>query len=401
LSENKHLRLLWSDERNNWQEVPVAGVGDYGVAVGDVDPHSALVVWAGQQEDLRWGLLSDTQWQPAEAPLSTDPFGPNSPRLRKRPSGGLWLAWATGEGHVRASTYRDGAWSAAESLGCAYSNPSLQHLSELPELTRDDREYPSVAWTSQDLTGGKALCVCMSNDSGFGQAEELPEGYNAETYSMARDRNGDLWLAWWKRYDGIFWTHTHSTATTTTPRILSNRALRGISWTLSEPAPETWWAVLRSRNGAEFEEVARVRASQSQNMSWIDTSPAGGTLRYKIRRESLDTRYQWESATGHWPPVAPGPWTLPSIALVLRVMSGTNSALEISGASEAPIDVELYDLQGRRVLSQRLTSAGGEAGTIRFDLDTSSQRLTPGIYFARAREESGRTSEPAKLLILR
>jgi hypothetical protein len=198
----------------------------------------------------------------------------------------------------------------------------------------------------------------------------------------------------------MVWTHTYTTATTSTPRILSNRVLRGVSWTLSEPAPETWWAVFRSRNGAEYEQVARVRAGQSQNMSWIDTSPAGGTLRYKVRRECLDTRYVWESAAGHWPPVASGPWTLPTIALGIRVV-GASAALEISGAGEAPIDVEVFDLQGRRMFSQRLTSAANETETVRFELETASQHLAPGIYFARAREENGRVSEPAKLLILR
>jgi hypothetical protein len=288
-------------------------------------------------------------------------------------------------------------------LSCAYGSP-FGHYTKFCDLSRDEREYPVVAWDADDARNAiPVVCVSVPTDSGFGIADEIEGSDFGVAPVVGVDRNGDAWVAWRviNQNTGLMWTHTYTTATTTVPRILGTRALRDILWMLSEPAPETWWAVLRSRNGGQYEQVARVRATASQNMRWIDTSPPSGTLRYKIRRECLDTRHQWESAAGHWPPAMTQPWISPAIELSVRVLSGSKPALEIGGAGEAPIGLDVFDLEGRRVLSEPITSARSEIGTVRFDLEASSRRLAPGIYFALAREESGRVSAPAKLLILR
>jgi len=242
----------------------------------------------------------------------------------------------------------------------------------------------------------------MPTDSGFTVADNIAGSEDGIAPWVARDRNGDVWVAW-QRFNSqpSLWTHTYTTATTSTPRILSNRRLRGISWTLSEPAPESWWAVLVSRDGGAYEQATRVRAGSSQNMSWIDTSPISGSLRYKVRRECLDARYVWESQPGRWPPGATAPWTVLPIELGIRLLAGSTTTLELTGVGEAPVEVELFDLQGRHVFSQRLTSSISGSDSIRFELDVPAQRLGAGVYFARAHDESGRVSAPAKLVILR
>jgi len=68
-------------------------------------------------------------------------------------------------------------------------------------------------------------------------------------------------VAWNRlRTVGIWFTHAYTAATTSTPRIEPAAGDRVVRWTLSEPAPETWWAVLRAPEQGAFEEVARVRA---------------------------------------------------------------------------------------------------------------------------------------------
>src|SRR5262249_16389892 len=152
-------------------------------------------------------------------------------------------------------------------------------------------------------------------------------------------------------YEGIFWTHTYTTATAGAPQIGGVAASRLVLWTLSEAAPETWWAVLRSRNGGPFEVAARVRAGPTTQMSWHDTS-LPGNLRYKIRRECVDTRYQWESAEAGWPRLAR------PIPITLRVKNPFVDGADIvlSGAAAGAVDAQLYDLQGRLVLRTEATA---------------------------------------------
>jgi hypothetical protein len=175
-----------------------------------------------------------------------------------------------------------------------------QHFSENSDMSRDDGEYPIVAWGAQ-RNGRTGICICIPTDAGYtSPAEELTFANDGIVPSVARDRNGDAWIAWWKFYDGIFWTHTYVTAVAQDGAVVGDEAQRTISWTLSESAPETWWAVLRARPGEAFESVARVRATASPAMSWTDDTPAGLPLRYRIRRESVDVRYEWVSNDIPW-----------------------------------------------------------------------------------------------------
>src|SRR5262249_43557094 len=114
--------------------------------------------------------------------------------------------------------------------------------------------------------------------------------------TVVRDRNGDVWAAFWRlTMSGIFITHTYTRATTTRPVVSAQGSHQLVQWTLSEPAPETWWAVLRSVDGGPYELASRVRAGAGVQMSWDDSLPPSGTLSYRIRRECVDTRFEWLS----------------------------------------------------------------------------------------------------------
>jgi hypothetical protein len=195
------------------------------------------------------------------------------------------------------SIYRDGIWSEPESLSCAYRRP-FGHYTKSNDLSRDAGEFPVVAWSADDArTMVQTVCVCVPTDSGFTIADELEGSESGVLPVVTRDRNGDVWVAWsvFREATGMRWTHTYTTATTNTPEVVDERIKHVLKWRLSEPAPETWWAVLRSRDGGRYEEAARVRANASRDMEWIDSTRVSGVLRYKIRRESVDARYLWES----------------------------------------------------------------------------------------------------------
>ncbi|MGH7730920.1 MAG: T9SS type A sorting domain-containing protein, partial [Candidatus Eiseniibacteriota bacterium] len=285
--------------------------------------------------------------------------------------------------------------------------PGETYWSAWSDISRGPHERPLLAWG--DLGVGRTFrdigCVAFPTDSGWTPGEEIPGSEGLFTTPMVtQDRNGDAWLVWdLLRQDLTRFTHTYVSATASPPTIIGAGRRRVVHWTLSEPAPESWWAVLRARGRGGFEEVARVRAGWERDLSWADDSPPGGHLRYKIRRESVDTAYLWESEEAHWPPAhedqrlrlaVPGP--------IRRQVGGASAvALELAGAAAGPLDVALYDLQGRLVLRQRPEWGGTDQDAIRIDLGLAERPLTPGIYFIRVQDTAGRSSAPLKIVILK
>jgi hypothetical protein len=397
VSDRRNLRLFHSDAPHAWTEVEVPGAGDRGVGIAPLDDSTSIVAWAGLGEGLRWGVLRGGTWTDGTL-LDPANFLSSVPRFRPRASGGHWLVWGSQsrehEDHQPIATFNVGAWSVPESLRCAGFPNGF--WTGNPDLSRDDREYPAVVWVATDATGTgrENLCVCMPTDSGFTVADMLP--YTGVP-TIARDRDGDVWVAWWDLFIGMFWLHTYNRATAEDVRIEGHGRSRRVAWTLSEPAPETWWAVLRARGQEDFALVARVRAGPSLDMSWADSSPPAGPLSYRIRRESVDTRYRWESPVLRTPERGK--------ALVLRTLSPRpiwrEGVLQLANAAAGPLDLRLYDLQGRVVLQQQRIASGLGEDTVRFDLGEAPGPLRNGIYFAAVRDAAGESSDAVKLVILR
>ncbi|MGH7730798.1 MAG: T9SS type A sorting domain-containing protein [Candidatus Eiseniibacteriota bacterium] len=135
-------------------------------------------------------------------------------------------------------------------------------------------------------------------------------------------------------------------------------------------------------------------------MSWQDDSPPGGRLRYKVRRESVDTRYLWESDEATWPSRA----AKPELRLMVPhpISAGrVDLALELEGAVSGPLAVEIYDLQGRLVAREQHNAGGPGTDTVRFTLGAGAQPFAPGVYFARVMDAGGNTSAPAKFVVLK
>ena len=387
------LRILYSDTLAVWRDVPIErSFGPLtGVALATTGDSSTVVAWA-EASRLRWATLEGTRW--AEGA----PFPDLASRMqfRRRPSGGQWLASSGAGPHVSLRGYDGAGWSPPETLRCAYRDGLPNHFAETPDLSRDDGEYPVITWDAQNIRANNTICVCVPTDAGYEVAEELEgvEG-NLGLPTVARDRNGDVWVAWFVVGDDVRWIHSYTRATAT-PRIEGHGRHRRVAWTLSEPAPETWWTVLRAGGASDFEAVARVRAGPGLEMSWADTSPPAGLLRYKIRRESVDTRYLWES-TALW---MPGRGRLIA-RLVGRHPITRQGVLELVNAAPGSIELRFFDVQGR-VVHQALGRAEGDGpSTIAFDLGSGGARPSNGVYFATVRDASGQVSQAVRLLVLR
>jgi hypothetical protein len=221
--------------------------------------------------------------------------------------------------------------------------------------------------------------------------------------TVAIDRNHDVWLAWVPSYSGTsLWTHSYVTATAEAPRVVPAGPALRIEWDLSESAADSWWAVLRDPGTGAFEEVARVRANQGTGLSWLDESPpapGSNPVRYRIRRESVDARFAWESAATSWG-TASVPVAGPS-ARQLRLSAGRNpigarTTIDLLGADPGPVDILVYDVGGRLVSETRASAESDEVRSIPLDLGRQSH----GIYLVIARDARGRTSPGLKLVRL-
>src|SRR5689334_11478267 len=305
------LRVFSSAAPRSWHETRLGDIGLAGVALAPLQDTTAVL--AVMQPGPTGGGVG--LWRVDDSGVTYTGLhtpGAHGPRFRPRPSGGLWLAWDTAAPYIALTTYREGLLVEPDTLRCNYlAPPEWQYVSQLPDMSRDGGEYPAVAWGAySQLSGGVVLCASVPTDQGFSVADQIPNaGGNSPT--VARDVNGDVWVGSWNHWYADY-AHTYTVATASAPRLAGAGTGRTVAWTLSEPAPETWWAVLRAVNGGAFEPVARVRAGPSLEMSWTDAPPPARLLAYKVRRECLDTRYGWESeavtvGAGSRPPIYLGP----------------------------------------------------------------------------------------------
>jgi hypothetical protein len=397
------VRTAYSDEPGIWNELPEQGTDEVMCTIAPLNDTSALIVTAGES-GLTWAMCSGDRWI-EQGNLDPRSLGALHPRLRLRPSGGLWLMW-TDRFWVHMSSYHDGEWFRGDSLNAVHALGQT-FWSAWCDVSYDSAERPVLVWG--DLGVGSTFrdvgCIAFPTDTGWTQGEEIPGSDGLFlTPTVAVDRNGDAWVSIDPRFsNGVLFTHTYAKATTSIPKILGSGPTRTVSWTLSEQAPGTWWAVLRAKPGQPFEEVARVQATKDLQVGWTDPGAPPGVVLYKVRRECVDVRYRWESAVGSWPPPRFGPY-LPvrdplTIAVGPRGLDLTT--LVFSGAPEGQLKLELFDLQGRLVHRESLRATGSGRDTFELRPRAFAQALPPGIYFARAIDSLHRASNATKILILR
>jgi hypothetical protein len=366
--------------------------GALGVSLAPLSDSTVLLVTGGGR--IRRDVITPTGWTEETPDLAESGFA-ISP-LRPDGEGGYWIAWTSGEETaVVTRRLKDGTWTRQDSLTADYLPPSPHQFSNNIAISQDAGPRPAIAWMAYGQSGVEYVYVSWPTDSGWTRGEQLPGSSGGGSQQLTQDENGDIWIGWWKFFEGILWTHSYATATSSAPEISERSGQPLLHWSLSAPAPGTWWAVMCSNGDGAFERVARLKAGPDTVMAWADTSaPAGVSLRYAVRRECRDTRYQWTSAQARWEPRGP------SLTIVLRsVNPATNQIeLEIVGANQGALDLRLYDLQGREVArhSARAAGAGRDAASLRLD-----GALRPGLYLLRVRAADGRLSPSAKVAIVR
>jgi hypothetical protein len=390
------LRLFMSDEPNHWQEVVTGAIGNFGLSLVALDDTTALVAWTGNGEPLDWGILRGDRWERAGESL-IDGFG-GRPRLRTTGNGGAWLTWSSLERSVYLRRFDGHAWAQPETLVCPSITTPQGAEALATDLSRDSAYRPLVTWSYTNyLDGSAGVVACFPNDHGWEPGDQFySSGYGAVP-TIGRDRNGDAWVAWSESFQPFRFTHTHTSATTSAPSIEVDQGHPRLSWTLSTAAPETWWAVLRKKGSGNFESVARLQAGSSVAMNWIDTSVQLGWVQrdditYRIRRESVDLRYEWLSPIARF---TNGPKRKMQIGT--PGFSDGTLTLDLSDVFEPEVAITIYSLAGR-VVDQRTLQTG--AGDSRRQIQLGPG-LRAGVYFVRARVPSGAVSEASKFVLIR
>lgn len=391
--EEGRLRVFDRLLGHPWRERQLDLNGDLGVTLTALDDSTALVVTAGG------GVLRSAIVTPSRVVVESPELAPCCPilaPLRPDGEGGHWLVWSAGFEHaVARRRLASGTWLPPDTLSADFVDTSDYHVTNSVAAAQDQWPRPAISWMVYGRDGVERIYVSWPTATGWTRGQFLPGTEECGAQRLAMDENGDIWIAWWKYFDGIFWTHSFATATCSAPALTTLDHRPHLRWVLSAPAEGTWWAVMRAVGDAELERVARVPAGSDTVMTWADSSaPAGVPLRYAIRRECRDVRYQWTSEAARWEPRSAAP------TLVLR--SGNPASFrvdfEVFGSDAGGFEARLFDLQGRVVARTTASAAGAgrDGGSIALP-----SGLRAGLYLLRVRVEDGRESPAIKIAVVR
>jgi hypothetical protein len=306
---------------------------------------------------------------------------------------------------MHMSSYRGGVWERGDSLQCI-PNPGETFRPTFLDAEQDTTEYPAFGWTNSGYgdTWRDVTAIAFGNDHGWDAGEEIAaseeSGWAAP--SLTHDLNGDLWVMWRRARRGENrWTHTYCSATCPAPAVAPRGDGARLTWTLTSRAPASRWSVWRAEGevGA-FDSLGVVRAGADSVLVFDDEAARPGPLwRYRIRRESVDTRYVWTSdvATFQRADLA-----VPLGLALANPIADAQLSFQLTGAAGL-LWARLYDLQGRQVLRERLAANGtGEDALDAFTLDRGgSGARRPGIYFLRITDATGRQTRAARVAVIR
>ncbi|HET7252016.1 MAG TPA: hypothetical protein VFI79_19395 [Gemmatimonadales bacterium] len=384
-----------SDTPGVWRMLPERGVDEFMCSIAPLDPNRAMVAYSGQS-GLAWGVIEGRNWA-QEGVLDNRPWATLHPRLRLRPSGGVWLAW-TEESSIHVAHYADGVWTRDASVSASHPDGQT-FISGWCEASRDTAEEPVLVWG--DLGYGYTYrdvgCVAFPVRGGWSQGEEIPGSDGLYTSpSATRDRFGDVWTAWRRLHGYVFGAHTYTKATASNPQIANDRGSVSLTWTLSEPAPGSHWTVLRTYAGASEMPIGDIIPDSGLVLSWRDPSPPKDRVSYRLRRESLDSRCLWYGPAASWPPLHASRLQVSSACLTA---SEGILSLAVEGAARGQATLNIYDLQGRRVASCRVALDSG-ASRVGVSLPDSVLGMRSGVLFM-ALIDAGTSCAVAKVVILR
>jgi hypothetical protein len=383
-------------EGSSTTEWEVPDQADQGLAIAALTDTTALVIWASFDFGFRWAIAGD-QWYPG-GPVPDTYWMSERPRLRRRPSGGLWLTWGGGDSPLMRN-FDQGVFGPYREIDQTFEDEDpTAYWCQSVEASRDDREWPSLVWTRYSRFGkATEVCAAIPDENGNYDGMVIPNSVDGGLASILRDRYGDVWLGWFVFSDAMYWTHSYTAAEALQPVIERSSHEARLTWAITERSPGSHWTILRSTNGASWDSLGAVSSAQDSILAWTDASVAPESIyRYQVRRDCLDSRHV------QWSPVADSPSiALPPFALRVdsRASSGGRLRLTIRGAPRGSVRIQLFDIAGRLVGSGLVENQGGPYDEQPAVLELGHV-VARGIYFARALDVTGRISPTERVVML-
>ena len=333
------------------------------------------------------------------------------------------------EAWVSASTY------APDSCGWhdVYYARTLSHLWQPPGVVNDvtsgcvsdaapdfDASYgfpPRCVWIQKDPPDGTAAYLEPFSSSWDSQAwnpqvpTHTPEPYGGtDSYpSIALGPNGEAW-ATWRRAEPGSGEETDIFASSLLVDVIEYQvaAFEGsvtTSWQVVGVAPrENYrYEIWRSSESGEAARIARIPGAGDEHSVTDSAVDPGARYRYWITVHDRDGAPVLFSTnvreiTLQSVAVQEGPPGVPEPTLEI-VPSPSEGAFLVSMAGiEAPVLLEIFDVAGRRVLTQTFSSEGRAAPR---QAISGSRHLAAGSYYARARSPKGGPSATKKFLVVR
>jgi len=291
----------------------------------------------------------------------------------------------------------DGAgWISREYVLGSYVPSGEYYTDGIVEMANAGLQFPVVGWSaSRAGTYEQVYCLSIPTASGLGTGVQMATPTDTFLPHFAIDGNGDVWIAWYTdSFEGMYFSHSYVGAIPSKPAISGSAQSRTIRWTISEPAPGSRWAVLRSTGGG-FVDLGHVEAGDGVSLLFIDNSPALPLSRYKVRRECVDKRFVLDGPEQYWLQQK----QRIEARVVGRLPVSNEVAVALDDAVRSPIDVRMFDVMGREVWRTRWDFVYGSE--IRLKLDHAPRPIGSGLYYVVLRPESGEMVQPVRIVVVR
>jgi hypothetical protein len=291
-----------------WKHMYIPAAGPSNVTAASTTDTTAILAW-DCSTGLCWATATPDTFE-VRGSITPDAGGPGAWTAT---DGTTWLGWGSLQSASMLSSLDGTQWSAPQSLACNYQQPDPSYVLGIA-LGGFSGHNPVLA-TISVLGSQLVTCVSLPSPSGYYLGDQLPGGYLGPT--VTADKNDDAWVAWYSLPAfTTFWAHTYCTAEVLSVAVTPTSPERTLSWVISESAPGSWWEVERAVSSGAFDQVARVKADTSPNLSWTDvTDPPDALLRYRVRRGSVDSRYSVVSDEVTWNDPTPVQLSLASVVV--------------------------------------------------------------------------------------
>lgn len=160
-----------------------------------------------------------------------------------------------------------------------------------------------------------------------------------------------------------------------------------IHWKTLRELNNEYFAVERSVDGLEFDEITRVQGAgttaSSQSYTVFDTRPIRGRAYYRLRQVDFDGTFSYSDVLAvSFGSLQTTLWMYPNPSY------GESLNLEFEKFQRnASIKVEIMDLMGRSLLSRQIQSSQTGSALLKLDLPAS---FAPGMYLVKATSQNGK-----------